>query len=224
MSGMALQFAAQSLQLPHLFPRNDSQLHQRSVLHQNGMPLAHQEAIPVRIVESFGIEAHLPEVQSCHNLGQRTRTTQVPRLADTNHLHDVSSQVPCDLLDSLNLVGLCHPSSSGQDSTLSRSFCSASRPATDNTDPGVDCLFATDKCSSANRPLGVIKVTCEAIYWAGRGLRATQPCSLIETHKLEPHTRRPGCYKVMCPKTNRIMRRKPMLRKSRRACAGAGCT
>jgi hypothetical protein len=35
------------------------------------------------------------------------------RLADTDHPHDVGPEVPRDLFDSLNLVRLCHPSSSG---------------------------------------------------------------------------------------------------------------
>jgi hypothetical protein len=100
MSGWPCSLPREGLQLPHLFPRNRAQFHQRRVLDENGMPLADEKTIPVWILQRFGIEVHLPEVQGRHDLGERARTTQVSRLADTDHPHDVSPEVPRDPFDS----------------------------------------------------------------------------------------------------------------------------
>jgi hypothetical protein len=76
------------------------------------MPLADEKAVTVWIAQRFGIKVHLPEIQGRRDLSERARTAQMSRLADTNHRHDVSPELPRDLFDSLNLVRFCHPSSS----------------------------------------------------------------------------------------------------------------
>ena len=115
MSGWPCSLPARVFTFPNLFPRDDAQLHQGRVLDENGMSLAEKKTVPGGILHRFGIEVHLGEVQSRHDLGQRTRTAQVSRLADADHLHDVGPEVPCDFFDSLNFFGPCHPSSSGEE-------------------------------------------------------------------------------------------------------------
>ena len=68
---MALQYASDGLQLPHLFPGNGAQFHERRILNQNRMPFADQKTIPVWILQRFGIEVHLPEVQGRHDFSER---------------------------------------------------------------------------------------------------------------------------------------------------------
>jgi hypothetical protein len=109
---MALQIAREGLHLPHLLPGDNAQLYQGSILDEYAMPLAEEKAVPARILQRLGIEAHLLEVKGRHDLSERARTAQVSHLADADHPHNVGPEVACDPFDPPNLVRRGHPFSS----------------------------------------------------------------------------------------------------------------